>query len=138
MPEESGKLGYGTIVRIGRGDVPTWTKLALVGDIEMPQDEIDEVEVTHMESPGRRREYIAGLIDSGEMTVPINLIPGNETDILLQEIRDTGEQVLVEVTLPGAVAETFSGYLSGYARSAPVQDKMTAEATFRLSGVVTP
>lgn len=138
MPEEAGVLGYGTTVRVGRGATPTWTKLALVGDIELPVDETDEVEVTHMESPGRRRQYIAGLIDSGEMTVPMNLVPGSATDLLLQSIRDSGEQVLVEVTLPSADPETYSGYLSGYSRSAPVQDKMTAEATFRLSGVVTP
>lgn len=138
MPEAAGVLGYGTTVRVGRGATPTWTKLALVGDIELPVDEIDEVEVTHMESPGRRRQYISGLIDSGEMTVPMNLVPGSPTDLLLQSIRDSGEQVLVEVTLPEADPETYSGYLSGYSRSAPVQDKMTAEATFRLSGVVTP
>ena len=35
-----------------------------------------------------------------------------------------------------AEPETFSGFLKGYARTAPINDKMTAVATFRLSAEV--
>lgn len=140
MPD--GMLGYGTTVRIGRGATPTWTELAFVGDVEMPDEQVDEVEVTHMKSPGRRKQFIAGLNDGGEVGVPMNYIPGSATDMLLRSIKTSGEQVLIEITLPApsgqtAVPETFSGYLSGYARTAPVNDKMTATATFRLSESVT-
>ncbi|ABN75750.1 phage tail tube protein [Cereibacter sphaeroides] len=132
-PTPSGMIGYGTTVRVGRGAVPTWTKLALVGDIEMPDEQVDEVETTHMESPGRRKQFIAGLIDGGEVSVPMNLIPEGETDSMLQEIKASGETVQIEIKLPGSAAEVYAGFLKGYARSAPVSDKMTATATFRLS-----
>lgn len=134
MPD--GMIGYGSLVRIGRGATPTWTTLDLVGDIEMPDEQADEVEVTHQQSPGRRKQFIAGLTDSGEVAIPMNHVPGSATDLLLKEIRTSREDVLVEITLTDDVdaePETFSGFLKGYARTAPVGDKMTAVATFRLS-----
>lgn len=135
MPD--GMIGYGSTVRIGRGATPTWFELANVGEIEAPDEQVDDVEVTHMKSPGRRKQYIAGLIDSGEVGVPMNYIPGSPTHTLLNEIKASGEEVLIEFTLgEGADPETFSGFLKGYARTAPVDEKMMATATFRLSSYI--
>jgi predicted secreted protein len=132
-----GMIGYGSIVRIGKGAVPVWTKLSLIGDIEMPDEQVDEVDVTHMESPGRRKQFIAGLIDSGEVSIPMNYIPDSDSDVLLKSLKASGENVQIEITLTAAGApETFVGFLKGYSRTAPVADKMTAAATFRLSELV--
>ncbi|AZV00342.1 phage tail tube protein [Paracoccus sulfuroxidans] len=132
MPE--GMIGYGSSVRIGRGATPAWTSVALVGDLELPDEQADEIDVTHMLSPGRRKQYIAGLLDSGELTIPTNWIPGSPTDTLLQGLKVSGEQVLIEITITAeGTPETFSGFLKSYARSAPINDKMTANAVFRLS-----
>ncbi|WP_226628421.1 phage tail tube protein [Alloyangia pacifica] len=134
MPD--GMIGYGSIVRIGVGETPTWTTLDLLGDLEMPDEQVDEVEITHMKSPGRRKQFIAGLTDSGEVAIPMNYIPGSDTDVLLTSLRASREEVLVEITLTddvAAVPETYSGFLKGYSRTAPINDKMTAVATFRLS-----
>ncbi|MBT0779553.1 phage tail tube protein [Paracoccus sp. pheM1] len=135
MPD--GMLGYGATVRIGRGATPTFTEIELIGDLALPDEQVDEVEVTHMKSPGRRRQYIAGLIDSGEITIPMNYIPESATDVLLQSIKASGEEVILEITLAGATEpESFAAFLKGYARTAPIDDKMTAEATFRLSAQI--
>lgn len=135
MPD--GMIGYGSQVRIGRGATPTWTVLEFVGDIEMPDEQIDEIEVTHMQSPGRRKQFIAGLIDGGEVSIPMNYIPGSATDDLLLELKASGETVQVEIRLTAAgTPEIYAGFLKGYARTAPVNDKMMATATFRLSEVI--
>lgn len=132
-----GKIGYGSTVRIRRATPATTAEIALVQDIEMPDEQIDEVDVTHMKSPGRRKQFIAGLIDGGEVSIPHNYIPGSPTDILLKEIKASGEQVVIEITLTeDGEPEGFSGYLSGYGRTAPIGDKMTATATFRLSEAI--
>ncbi|WP_304615841.1 phage tail tube protein [Paracoccus sp. (in: a-proteobacteria)] len=132
-----GKIGYGSRVRIGVGATPTWTELAFVGDIEMPNEQVDEVEVTHMKSPGRRKQFIAGLVDGGEVGVPMNYIPGSATDTLLIGLKASGEIVQVEITLTAdGTPETYAGFLKSYSRTAPVGDKMMATATFRLSQVV--
>lgn len=138
MPD--GMIGYGTTVRVTRASSQTPFEIALVGDIDMPDEQVDEVDVTHMKSPGRRRQFIAGLIDSGELTFPMNLIPGSQTDTLMKELKASGEEVIVGITLPGegTLEEQFTGFLKGYGRSAPIDDKMTAEATFRLSSFIVP
>ena len=132
-----GMIGYGSRVRIGRGAAPTWTELQFVGDLEMPDEQIDEIEVTHMQSPNRRKQFIAGLTDGGEVGVPMNYIAGSATDIVLQAIKATGEDVQVEITLTATgTPEVYGGFLKSYARSAPVNDKMMATATFRLSEAI--
>lgn len=135
MPD--GMIGYGSTIRVGRGATPTWTEIKLIGDITLPDEQVDEVEITHMKSPGRRRQFIAGLIDGGEVTVPMNYIPGSPTDVLLQELKASGEEVILEFTVTeGGTPEQYAAFLSGYARTAPIDDKMTAEATFRLSAQI--
>jgi len=129
-----GLIGYGSVVRIGVGATPDWTELEFVGDLEMPDEQVDEVEVTHMQSPGRRKQFIAGLIDGGEVGIPMNYIPGSDSDLLLQTIKLSGEEVQIGITLTaGGVEEIYAGFLKGYARTAPIADKMMATATFRLS-----
>lgn len=137
MPD--GMIGYGTTISVRRATPATAHELDLLQDVELPDEQADEVDVTHMKSPGRRKQFIAGLIDSGELGVPMNYIPGSPTDVMLKEIKASGENVLLDITLPGTTEpETFSGFLRGYARTAPVSDKMTATATFRLSGYIIP
>ena len=132
-----GMIGYGSTVRIGRGATPVWTTLALVGDLEMPDEQIDEIEVTHMQSPGRRKQFIAGLTDGGEVGVPMNYIADSATDVMLKAIKITGEDVQIEITLTATgTPEVYGGFLKGYARTAPVGDKMMATATFRLNEVI--
>lgn len=129
-----GKLGYGSTVRIGVGATPAWTELDLIGDIDMPDEQADDVEVTHMKSPGRRKQYISGLFDGGEFSVPMNYIPGSATDLLLKQLKASGEIVMVEITLGvDGEPETYAGYLKGYGRTAPVNDKMTATASFKIN-----
>ncbi|SCY61546.1 phage tail tube protein [Paracoccus tibetensis] len=136
----TGRIGYGSTVRIGRlgtNGAPAFIKLDLVGDLEAPDEQVDEVETTHMESPGRRKQFIAGLIDSGELTVPMNYVPRSATHALLTEIKATGEEVLIELTLGvDGEPETFTGFAKGYRRTAPIAGKMTAEAVFRLNSQV--
>jgi hypothetical protein len=132
-----GKIGYGSKVRIGVGAVPVWTELLFVGDLEMPDEQIDEIEVTHMQSPGRRKQFIAGLTDGGEVGIPMNYIPGNTSDVLLLGLKASGAEVQIEITLTATgTPETYAGFLKSYARTAPVNDKMMATATFRLNEAI--
>lgn len=133
----SGMIGHGSTVRIGQlgtSGGPDFFELELLNDLEAPDEQVDEHETTNMKSPGRRKQFIAGLIDSGELSIPMNYIPRSETHQKLTEIKATGEEVIIEMTL-GATGEPewFTGFLKGYGRTAPVNGKMAATATFRLS-----
>jgi hypothetical protein len=134
--------GKGTTIRVGRGATPTWTKLAGIGDVNMPQAVADEIEVTHMDSD--RKEFISGMTDSGEVAVELHWVPGSATDVLLKACQASGETVQIEFSVPAPTTldpaareiEVYAGFVKAYNRTAPVNDKMMAEVTFRLSGLV--
>lgn len=136
MSATQATIGYGTGVRIGIGSGPSWVELGEVQDVEWPMNETDEIEATHMASPNRTKEYIAGLTDNGEVTIPLNWVPGSITDTTLTAIRATGELVQIEFTdnSPSAVPEIYVGFCKRYARTSPVQGVQTAEAVFRING----
>lgn len=138
MPATLASIGYGTQVRVGRGEIPTWTTLAEIKDVTWPVAESDDIEATHMESPNRTKEFISGLTDNGEVVVPMNWVPGSDTDVLLADLQSTGELVQVEFTSNevGALPEIYAGYVRRYSRTSPVNDVQMAEAAFRISGLV--
>lgn len=131
-------IGWGAVVRIGRGATPAWTVLAGVGDFDFPQMQADDIDVTSHSSPKRTKEFIAGMADNGEMALPLDYIPGNTQDVLLRVLNQTKEMIQVGITPAGTglTEEIYAGYVRSYVRSAPVQGKSTATLTLRISGIV--
>ena len=132
-------IGYGTEVWLD-DDADTLTQLDECIAISLPNSQVEDVEATHMLSPSRRREYIAGLIDDGEGTFEFNLEPGGATDLLIQDAVDDGVARDYEVIIPdGAFGQKFAGtcIVKGYERNVPIDDRMTATMTVRFTGAVT-
>jgi len=100
----------------------------------------DRIDVTHFCSPDRRREYIPGLIDNGEASFEMNYIPGSPEDQLILGYLNSGDVVEHRITFPqqqGATERhrvTFEASVTGYERSIPVDDRMTATVTLAPSG----
>lgn len=140
MPETQAAIGYGTFFHISEDNGSTWTELGEVFDVTPPNDTVDEVDATHMQSPGRTREFIPGLIDPGEASFEQNFIPGSPSDLKIRALKVAGTRVKCRITYPNAVTWTFTGWVSGYEPAVPNEDKMTASVTWRVSGstVATP
>lgn len=134
MSETGAMIGWDTLFEISRDDGATWAEVAEVFDITPPSAEIDDVDATHMKSPDRTREFIAGLTDPGECTFEMNFVPGSDSDALIREIRATGERVSCRITFPNDVTWTFSGILKRYNPAVPTENRMTASVAFRVSG----
>lgn len=135
----SARIGYSSEVWLDNAS-GTLTQLDEVISISLPNSQIADVEATHMLSASRRREWIAGLIDDGEGTFGFNLVPGGETDLLIQAAVDDGVTRSYEIIIPdGAFGQKFAGELivKGYERSVPIDDRMTATMTVRFTGAVT-
>ena len=141
------KIGMGERVEIGRIDIAnsalvTFTTLAEVKDVTLPESSRDEIDVTSMDSNGER-EFISGLSDNGEVAFDMNWVIGSTTDALIKSIYTSGEtvQVRFKVGPTGtantfALTETYIGFCKGYTRTSPVGEAKTATATFRISGTV--
>lgn len=132
-------IGYGTEFWLGDdSNVPT--KLGEILSVTPPNPQVAEVEATHMGSPNRRREYISGLIEDGEGTFEMNLVPGSNTDLLIQEALSDGEVRSYMIVLPdGEFGWEISGecIVRGYERNVPIDDRMTATLTVRFTGAST-
>lgn len=130
-------IGYNTRFAIenapGSG---VFVELAEVYSVTPPEMTVDQVEVTHMQSPGRSREYIAALSDNGTAQAEMNFVPNSATDQRLEALRAAGTVLAMRITYPNGVRVTFSAFVATYSKGVPVADRMTATAGFKVTGNV--
>src|SRR5262245_7277109 len=136
-------LGYGSKFEISSG-VSSPTDFVSVGEvynITPPSSVIDTIDVTHMQSPNRRREYISGLIDYGECSFELNFIPGSPGDLELIEMLTlplgVSRKRQARIRYPNGWTDNFEVELSNYEPTVPTDDRMTATVTFKVTGDVT-
>lgn len=130
----SAKIGYGTLFKIGNGASPeVFTTVAEVTSITPPGMSRDAIDATHEESPDGWREFIGGLKDGGEVSLELNFVPGSATTILLMaEIEaNAGNKQIVFTT--GEIF-SFVALCTNFEPEAPLDDKMVASVTYKVSG----
>jgi hypothetical protein len=103
---------------------------AEVLDISPPSGSREAIDTSHMLSVGAREFCPGTLIDWGEMSVDMILDPGVRPPI------DDAEET-VTITFPDGETWEFTGFMTGYDPSVPLEDRMTATATVKVSGDVT-
>ena len=125
-------IGYQSVYRIHDGLDP-----GELINITPGEATADRVEVTHMNSPDRRREYISGMIDSGEASFEINWSPGNATDLLIRELFTSGDVRTHQIEFPNGVTVDYDATIIGFSKAVPIDDRMTATVTVAVSGAET-
>lgn len=112
----------------------TYTEIMEVYDVVPPNQQTDEIEVTHYKSVGGYREFIAGLKDGGEVTISLNWIPGSTTDVLLRGLHASGELRLHRITFANDSTISYPGWIKGLERSSPYDDRQSMNVTVRVAG----
>jgi predicted secreted protein len=138
MAESAAGIGYGSLLEVSTDNGATWAEVAEVTNITPPSDTVDSIDVTHMQSPNRTREFIPGLADPGECSIEMNFIPGAATDVQLRTLKANGTKAKWRITWPNAVIWVFSGFVTGVEATGPVDDKMAVTATIKVTGAVVP
>lgn len=131
------KIGHGALFKLANDASPaSYVTVGEINSITMPGIARDAVDVTHSESPQKWREFIAGLKDGGDVSAEINFIPGSAGVTLLLSQLDQDELSACKITLPTTPAYEwqFDAILTGFESEAPIEDKMTATVTFKVSG----
>lgn len=132
------RIGYGISVAIlSDASPPTYVDLEEVTNVTPPNQQVDQVEATHMQSPDRTREFISGLQSPGEASVEMNFIAGSTTDQRLTALKSAGTAKSTRITWPNGVTWVFLSIVTGYEIASPVDDRMTATATLTVSGQTT-
>lgn len=133
--------GYGTLFKIGDGATPTetFTTVAEVSNIGGPGLSLDTAEATHHGSTGGWKEYVATLLDGGEVSLDLNYIPtaatqNNTTGLLYDMTHRTLRNFKLVFPDIGGTTWSFSGFVTAFEPSAPVGDKLSASVTIKISG----
>lgn len=119
------------------------TTLAEVTDISGPELSRDNIEVTHHQSPNMWREFIKGLKDAGEFSCTINYIPTNSThNAATGVLSDFANNTTVDtwtLVFPDTLATTWSfpGFITKFSAKEPIDDRLNADLTFKVSGAPT-
>jgi len=116
---------------------PAYVTVAEVTNISSPfAISRDSVEVTHTESTDGIREFIPGLVDYGDASIELNWVPKSTTDKRIRDLFRTKALSSAKIVFPTSPASTltFDCFATAYSPGAPLDDKLTASATFKISG----
>jgi predicted secreted protein len=129
------RIGHGAEFRVATPEAPTvYTTLGEVTNIQPPPMVRDVIDATHMASPNKWREFIAGLKDGGEVQISLNFIPDSATDVRLRAMQTEDDPSSIKIVFPGGEEWGFTAFCTGYTPTVPHDDKMTADATFKVTG----
>ena len=129
------KIGYGSEFAISDDQTTTgiFTAVAGITAITPPGYSRDAIDVSDMDSPDQFREYIAGMMDAGEVGLELNFVAVAADKFIAAMTAGEGG---FRITIPGAapVLWTFLGIVTNYQPSDPFDDKMTASVTIKING----
>ncbi|UFS64395.1 hypothetical protein LO749_09460 [Paracoccus denitrificans] len=146
MPEVASQadIGWQDELWVGRTDGadPEWTQILGVETLDAPERAPDDVDVTHMQSPGRTRETIPGLLSAADWSQDLQFWPTHESQVMLDELAGlteagTEEHVLFEFNV-GGIRRTYRGYVNRFTPSASVGEKRMVTLAAKIFNRVTP
>lgn len=110
------------------GGAVEWTQIGGIESLPFPERTPEDVDVTHMQSPGRTRETIPGLMPVADTSLEKQYWPTHEGDILLDELAgltETGEaeDVLIEFSIDGGARRTYRGRINTFTPGTTVAEK---------------
>lgn len=127
------KLGLGTLLKRASTTIPECVNIA----INPARDSID---VTNHDSTAPAREFIAGLLDGGEVTFEGNFLPGTANQKLLTtDLLGAAGTVSTWhiVWIDGPTDWSFSGFVIGFNPTGTVGDKLRYSGRIKVTGVIT-
>jgi predicted secreted protein len=126
-------IGYGTLIKKRTSTGPdVYTTLGEQTAVNPPNLAADAIDATHSESADGYREFIGGLKDGGEVSLEMNYVPASTAETLI--LAGLGELDRYRVVFPDGSYVTYDAILTGFEPNAPIDDKMSATATWKVSG----
>jgi hypothetical protein len=124
MPDVT-STGFGITIGFSSGF------FAEIIDTTPPEQTREAVDTSHTETPEGRMTFIPSkLIDGGELQVEMAFHPDVAVPI-------DADPETVTITFPSGTTWVFQGFLTGHAPAAPIDDRMTATVTIKVSGAIT-
>ena len=115
-------LGTGATITFGTSGFT-----ANIENIELPEQVREAVNTSHLGTSGRHTKIPSDLVDSGSMKMTFQFNP--DTDPPIDQAAET-----VTITFPEGATWAFSGFMTNYGGSVPLEGKMMGTATVEITG----
>lgn len=130
----------GATISLGDGASPEgFDPIDEVVTIGGPNPDSEELDATHLTSPGRTREYIQSFLTPGECPITVNFAPTKYlSHQRLMSLYESGDTVSVRITYPdGGSTDDFKAYVKNRPTSLNVGEVWRTQFTFRVTGLIT-
>lgn len=127
----SGASAYGTFL------VWNYHKVMEIASLSGPSQSMDTIDLTSHDSEGSFKEFVASLIDGGEISIEGNFIKGDANgQIKFHTDMQAGETRSCFIVMPMAVggAWSFKAIASGFEASYPFDEKIGVSGTLKITG----
>lgn len=126
----------GSGFQVGDGAVSeVFTSMAEITELDVPEFERDEIEVSSHQSPDGWEEVIAGMRRSGELGIKANWLPTNSTHQELWSQFGDDDNHNYRILLPKNLGYIqFSGFIKGYKPDLPLEEQASLDGKIKLSG----
>jgi len=131
--------GYGGEFHYHNGTILYEMKEVKSFDVPSPGGR-EQLDKTHLKSPGRRRQYLSTWYEDSDFEVVLNSRPLSDTDVLCEDALAVGDERPFKAVLPedGVPTSQITGTAkcTGYSRGTVSNDGiMEATATFRVATI---
>ena len=118
---------------IGTGITITFSSsfLAEILDVTPPGASRASIQTSHMGTTNAHTFTPADLVDWGELVVEMAFAPGTTPPIT-----SAAEEITITFPDSGSSTWVFDGFLTGFTPKGPLEDRMTATATIKVTGEV--
>lgn len=123
----------------GTNGTEVFTTVSEIKNLAGPQREQAIIEVTHMESPNSYREYIASLLDAGEVTFGMNFTNVTSQANVISDLESRTVRNFQIVFITAAATKTFSFacLITKVDHSFDMEAAIMANVTLKVTGPIT-
>lgn len=132
----AGLAAKGTLLQY-ENPAATWNTIPGLKEFDIPSDMADLIDATDHSSPGGRKEWVAGLIDSDEFQIPINFNPDSVHHQYLRDAVGSAESFKITLTNSPATTIAFSAIVRSFGVGAPVDGIYNATLVLKRTGANT-
>lgn len=94
----------------------------------------EQIDVTHLRSPNRRREFKPSFIDDGTLTWTMSYLPNDPGQLRVQALFNSGADVALREVFPDGNGWDYTGFVQGYVKSGQaVGGVLSINVTFKMS-----
>lgn len=117
--------GFGTTITFSSG------YFAEIISVDGPDLSRESIDTTHMGTTSGLMTFIpSDLVDNGSLSVEMAYVAATAPPI-------SSAAETVTITYPDSSTCAFSGFLTSFSPSIPIDDRMTASAEIKVSGAIT-